>query len=164
MSDTLPGVAASAPDLGKAYVISGFRRDTGRLTPSVGVYTVPDSPGMPKAPDRRMLEKMGFNRVESIEEVKLVGTPSAQPTLYVMERSPAAKFVLISQVAGDGSLSQTTQSPGQLHSMVPALSGSAVDRLITPRETPSAADLKKNVLPALKVGHRTEEERKRAKA
>ena len=153
MSDTLEGETATvAPPPGKAYVITGFRRGTKGLIPTLGVFTIPDSPELQKAPDKRMLENMGFVRLESIEEVRLVGTPLARPALYVIERTPAAKCVSISWVADNGSLSQTVQQPGQLHSMVPELSGAAADRYITPRNAPSAADLR-NVLPPIKAVH-----------
>ena len=91
MSDTHTDAAesAEATPKGKAYVIVGFRRD-GRLKPSVGVLIVPKAleTEMPKAPDRRMLDKMGFEKIESVEAVELVGILG--PTDIVLLRTHAA--------------------------------------------------------------------------
>gem|GEM_PF-2127352 len=127
--------------MGKAYVIAGFRRDKGRSEPSIGVFVTPGPDS--KNPDKRMLDKLGFVRVESVEEVKLEGAPSSEPTLYVFERTPAANSVLIAEVAKDGSLRDMVRRGGQPYSILPELSGPAVKRFINPRGVPSGQDLAK---------------------
>ncbi len=146
MSDTHTDAAesAEATPKGKAYVIVGFRRD-GRLKPSVGVLIVPKAleTEMPKAPDRRMLDKMGFEKIESVEAVELVGIPSAQPTLYFFERMPQPKHFSMAHVHNDGSLSGVTQVEGHLQPYVPQLRGNAVDRVIPQCGVPSVTDIQR---------------------
>lgn len=146
MSDTHTSETASAeaPPPGEAYIIVGwFSQGTTQKQPSIGVLIIPNSSDMPKAPDRRVLNRLGFHRVEFTERVKLVGEPLPHPSLYVFERAPSVKHVLIAQVARDGSLSGTIIQPGQPHSVIPEMSGQTVTRLITPRGALSGQDLVK---------------------
>jgi hypothetical protein len=119
----------------KAFVISAMTRSR---NPKVGVFIGNVQP------DAKMLKRMEIPNVLSMEEVELVGTAPTGSTLYLFDKSPAAKAVKVASVNPDGTLGSIEHKTGEPHSILPELKGHAADKFINPRNAPSRSDFPKD--------------------
>ncbi len=113
-----------------AYVISGMVRSGSRLEPVVAVLCIKPEPGKaaPK-PEMKTLRRMGLDKIQSVEEVSLVGQVS-ESAVYIFERSPSARGLSVKR--GENWEREETID-GVPHELLPQLSGPAADRFVYPR-------------------------------
>ncbi len=113
-----------------AYVISGMVRSGSRLEPVVAVLCIKPEPGRaaPK-PEMKTLRRMGLDKIQSVEEVSLIGQVS-ESAVYIFERSPSAKGVSVKR-GENWERSETID--GAPHELLPQISGPAAERFVYPR-------------------------------
>jgi hypothetical protein len=129
-----------------AYIILG-RMSDGELRDCqalVGVFFGAQQP------TGKQLKQMGFGRVSQIDQAKTNGDAPAEPTIFLFDRTPAAREVTKAEVIFDGKkakLGKKEKIKGEPNSIVPEVQGALAARLLTPRNGLSSRDLKKNARP-----------------
>jgi hypothetical protein len=128
----------------RAYVISANVKESGRSKPVVAVLFIKPAPGeKPLAPDKKTLNRLGLVDLQFVERVETAALIS-HSQLYLFERSPSAKCVSMAKIGQDGTAGPAEEKQGEPHSLIPAITGSAADRFVNPRNAPSATDFTKS--------------------
>src|SRR5512143_540886 len=146
----IPPVSGAAADSliyqPSAHVICGNVRDGTRLVPSVGVLFIKPIPSCDTMkPDMKSLKAMRvFDRITSVEPVA-TAADIRETSLYVFESSPSASCVSLVKPGPDGSVPADSALVlrGEPHSLIPAISGSAADRFVNPRNALGKSDFPK---------------------
>jgi len=98
-------------------------------------------------PTGKQLKGMGFGRITQIDQADTNGDAPTTPTLFLFDRSPAAKEVLVADVLlgkkGKASLGKWKKEQGEPHSIIPQLEGALAQRLLSPRNVLGIKDLRK---------------------
>jgi len=127
----------------KAFVISANVKDCGSSKPVVAVLFIKPKPGeKPITPDKKTLNKLGLVDLQTVERVD-TAAQIPHSTLYIFDRSPAAKGVSVAKVFPGGTKDPAWELKGEPHSLIPPISGSAADRFVNPRGAPSSIDFPK---------------------
>ena len=131
----------------EAYVISAFMQGGSGHKPVVGVL-------FGSAPTVKDLKAMGFLRIQSTEQVATNGDAPTEPTLYVFDRSPAAKEVTIVRIGERGAIIRSETKQGEPCSIIPEVRGTAATRFITPRNGLSVHNLRGNGATSARISER----------
>ncbi len=127
----------------KAFVICANVKECGSSKPVVGVLFIKPRPGEnPLVPDKKTLNRLGLVDLQTVERVD-TAAQIPHSTLYLFDRSPAAKAVSVAKVFPDGTKDTAGELKGEPHSLIPPITGSAADRFVNPRGAPSSSDLEK---------------------
>lgn len=126
--------------MGNAYIILGQMEGFRGMGALVGVLFCSEQPTM------KQLKGMGFSNIGQMDQAKTNGDAPKEPTLFVFDRSPAAREVTVAQVVLDGSrakLGKKEIRKGDPHSILPEVEGPLAKRLLEPRGALGPKDIKK---------------------
>ena len=111
-----------------AFLIKGCM-DPG-MTPVLAVLVIKPEPEKEcLKPEVKTLKKMGFSRVNLVEEVGLGTKEISEDTLFVVERSPAATGISVALLDGKGKRKSEKTLSGDPMQLLPPITGPAVDAL-----------------------------------
>ncbi len=97
-------------------------------------------------PTGKQLKGMGFGWIQQVDEAPTNGDAPSTPTIYLFDRSPAAKEVVVADVILEGRTARLGEKEirnGEPHSIIPQIEGQLAQRLLAPRDALSAKDFPK---------------------
>jgi hypothetical protein len=109
-------------------------------------------------PTSKQLKQMGFGNVKQIDQAETNGDAPTKPTMFIFDRTPAAKEVTRAEVIFDGKKARFGKREtikGEPHSILPEVQGAVAERLLTPRNGLGAKDMKKIKARQFHAGKRT---------
>ncbi len=137
-----------------AFLIKGCM-DIPRTTPVLAVLVVKPEPGEEcLKPEVKTLKKMGFTKINSVEEVGLESKDIAEDTLFVVERSPAASGISVSKLDKNGKVSSEKNLSGDPLQLLPDITGPAVERLFKNGLRPSVVPRRESKPPSRRKARR----------
>lgn len=144
----IPPVSGKAADrhlyTPRAFVICAIQDGPcGQKKPVVAVLFLKPKPGeAPTHPDKKFLGRLEIGKIQSVDRVDTTSVLDVS-ALYLFDRSPAASSVHVAHLTDCGIPSWRAVNAGEPHSLIPPVSGTAVDRFIMPRGALSTADFPK---------------------
>jgi hypothetical protein len=137
-----------------AFLIKGCM-EIPRTTPVLAVLVVKPEPGKEcLKPEVKALKKMGFTKINSVEEVGLGSKDIGEDMLFVVERSPAASGISVSKLDQNGKVSSEKTLPGDPMQLLPDVSGPAVEQLFKNGLRPSVAPPRQSKPPSKRKARR----------
>ncbi len=137
-----------------AFLIKGCM-DMPRMTPVLAVLVVKPEPGKEcLKPEVKTLKKMGFTRINSVEEVGLSSNKISEDALFVVERSPAATGILVAALDKRGKITSEKTLSGDPLQLLPPVTGPAVEQLFRNGLKPSVAPPRESKPPSKRKARR----------
>jgi hypothetical protein len=128
----------------RAFVICAIQDGQGGARkPVVAVLFLKPKPGeAPMQPDKRFLERLEIGKIQSVDRVDTTSILDVS-ALYLFDRSPSANCVHVAHLSDSGTPHWKAVNPGEPYSLIPPISGNAVNKFIRPKGALCTSDFPK---------------------